>query len=92
LGSIQESPGKIGAIKDRFEELRAVEMRTRQIRPAQVRPPEIGTPKIGLRKVEPAQVEASQTGPGQVGYLVLFRPPCIPCCSAASENGEMVIV
>jgi hypothetical protein len=52
LGCIQKSPGKIGAIKHRFEEVHAVQMRTREIRPAQVRPPEIGIPKIGPGKVE----------------------------------------
>jgi len=49
LGSIQKSPGKIGAIEHRLKEVCAVQMRTRQIRPAQVRAPEIGTPKIGPR-------------------------------------------
>ena len=49
LGTIQKSPGKISAINDRFEEVRAVQMHTRQIRPAQIRPSEIGTAKIGPR-------------------------------------------
>jgi len=49
LGSIQKSPGKIGAIERRLEEVRAVYMGTRQIRPAQVRTSEIGTSKIGPR-------------------------------------------
>jgi hypothetical protein len=49
LGCIQESPGKISAIKDRFEEVRAVQMHTRQIRPAQIRPSEIGTAPIVAR-------------------------------------------
>ena len=49
LGSIQKSPGKIGAIEHRFEEVRALQMGTQQIRPAQVGAPEIGTLKIGAR-------------------------------------------
>jgi hypothetical protein len=49
LGSIQKSPGKIGAIEYRLEEVGAVEMRTRQICPTQFPSPEIGTPKIGPR-------------------------------------------
>src|SRR5580704_9228921 len=52
LGSIQSSPGKIGAIEHRFKEVRTVQMRTRQIRPAQVRAPEMGTSKVGPRQIE----------------------------------------
>src|SRR5438270_8537595 len=47
LGSIQKSPGEIGPIEHRLEEVRAVQMSTRQVRPAQVRAPEIGTSKVG---------------------------------------------
>ena len=49
LGSLQKSPGKIGAIEHRLEEVGGLQMRNRQVRSAQVRTPEIGTPKIGPR-------------------------------------------
>jgi hypothetical protein len=49
LGSIQKSPGKIGAIEHRLEEVGGLQMRNRQVRSAQVRTPEISTPKIGPR-------------------------------------------
>jgi hypothetical protein len=49
LGSIQKSPGEIGAIEYHADLTRALQARTRQICPAQVRPPEIGIPKIGAR-------------------------------------------
>jgi hypothetical protein len=49
LGSIQDSPRKIGAIEHLLEEVRALQVGTAQIHPAQVRAPEIGTSKIGPR-------------------------------------------
>jgi hypothetical protein len=92
LGSSQEGFGKVGAVKHRLEQVRALQMRTRQIRPAQVHPSEVGIPKIGPRKIEPAQIEPPQSGPRQVWRVVVFRPPVIPHCGAAAEYCDMLIV
>ena len=67
-------------------------MGTRQVRVAQGCSSEIGISEISLREIERAQVEPSQTSPRQVGRYVLFLPPRVPCCSAASENSDMFIV
>ena len=56
-------PGKIGAIKYRFEEICILQMGTRQIGVAEQRPPEIGAPKLPLGKIKAAQIEPSQGCP-----------------------------
>jgi hypothetical protein len=92
LSSGQEGPGKIGAVEHRFEQVHAFQVSGRQVRPVQVRPAEIGAAKIHSRKVEATQIEPSQTGPRQVRRLVVFRPPCVPCCGATAEHRDVLIV
>ena len=71
---------------------RPLEMSTRQVRAAQIRSSQIGATKINPRKIEPAQIKPPQTGARQFGRLFLFAPPCVPCCGAALQNGDMLIV
>jgi hypothetical protein len=86
LGAIQKSPGKIGAIEYRFEDVGAVQMRSRQIRPAQIRASEVGTPKIGSGKVESTQVEASQTSPRQEFERFIYLYGALDTCFALATE------
>src|SRR5947207_8201728 len=90
-GTVEERPGKIGAVEHRFEEIRTLKMRTRQVRTAAPRPPQIGAPKVHPRKIETAQIQGAQVGRRQVRHLVMLRPPCIPCPDAASEQADILI-
>src|SRR5438477_6045050 len=91
-GTVEERPGKIGAVEHRFEEIRTLKMRTRQVRTAAPRPPQIGAPKVHPRKIETAQIQGAQVGRRQVRHLVVLRPPCIPCPDAASEQADILIL
>jgi hypothetical protein len=54
LSSIEVSPGNIGAIEYRFEEVRTLQT---QIRITECRSPKVGTAEIRAGKIEPGQID-----------------------------------
>src|ERR1700675_3279782 len=63
LGAEQESPGKIGAVEHRFEEVCPLQAGPRQIRICALCSPKVGASKVRSRKIKPAQIEPAQGGP-----------------------------
>src|SRR5712691_3165005 len=63
LGAEQESPGKIGAVEHRFEEVCPLQAGPRQIRICALCSPKVGASKVRPRKIKPAQIEPAQGGP-----------------------------
>src|SRR6516165_12625200 len=59
LRAIEESPGEIGAVEHRLEQVRFLQVRAGELRVGKVGSPQIGTPQIGTRKIKPAQIEAA---------------------------------